>query len=125
MVYIPREKVLFSGDLLFTNYHPSLGEADIAGWVKALDYLMTMDVDKIIPGHGPVSTKKDVAALKSYLLVFDRKAKELTAQSKDPNFIVAEMKKSLPPRAQLDSLIARNIQMKYLPQGNQSQPQTK
>jgi hypothetical protein len=56
-----------------------------------------------------------VAELKNYLTVFARKAKELTAQSQDLNFIVAEMKQVLPPRAQLDLLIAKNIQMKYLP----------
>jgi cyclase len=124
LVFIPQEKVLFAGDLLFTNCHPFLGEANIEGWIKVLDYIMTMDVDKIIPGHGPVSSKKDVADLKNYLLVFDQKAKELTAQSQDLNFIVAGMKKALPPRSQLDFLIARNIQMKYLPQGNQSQPKS-
>ena len=124
LVFIPQEKVLFTGDLLFTDCHPFLGDANIAGWIKVLDYIMTMDVDKIIPGHGPVSSKKDVADLKKYLLVFDQKAKELTAQSKDLNFIVAEMKKALPPRSQLDFLIARNIQMKYMPQGKQSQPKS-
>jgi len=125
LVFVPQEKVLFSGDILFTDYHPFLGEGNIEGWIKVLDYIMAMNVDKIIPGHGPVSSKKDVAALKNYLMVFDQRAKELTAQSNDLNFIVAEMKKSLPPRSQLDSLIAKNIQMKYLPQGNQSQPKTK
>jgi glyoxylase-like metal-dependent hydrolase (beta-lactamase superfamily II) len=125
LVHVPREKVLFTGDILFTDFHPFLGEANIEGWVKVLDYIMTRDIDKIIPGHGPVSSKKDVVDLKNYLLVFDQKAKELTAQSKDLNFIVAEMKKSLPPRAQLDLLIAKNIQMKYLPPGNQSQPKAK
>ncbi len=125
LVYLPQEKVLFSGDILFTAFHPFLGEANIEGWIKVLDYIMAMDVDKIIPGHGPISSKKDVADLKSYLLAFDQKAKELTAQSNDLNFITAEMKKALPPRPQLESLIARNIQMKYLSQGNQSQPQAK
>ena len=122
LVFIPQQKVLFTGDLLFTDCHPFLGDANIEGWIKVLDYIMTMDVDKIIPGHGPVSSKKDVADLKNYLLVFDQKAKELTAQSKDLNFIVAEMKKALPPRSQLDFLIERNIQMKYLPHGKQPQP---
>lgn len=125
LVYVPQEKVLFTGDILFTDFHPFLGEANIEGWIKVLDYIMAMDVDKIIPGHGPVSSKKDVADLKNYLSVFDQKAKELTAKSNDLNFIVAEMKKSLPPRAQLDALIARNIQMKYLSKGEQSQPKTK
>ncbi|MEW6658250.1 MAG: MBL fold metallo-hydrolase [Thermodesulfobacteriota bacterium] len=125
LVYLPKEKVLFTGDLLFTDFHPFLGEADIEGWIKVLDYIMTMEVDKIIPGHGPVSSKKDVADLKSYLLVFDQKAKELTAKSSDLNFLVPEMKKALPPRPQLDGLIGKNMQMKYLPQGKQSQPQAK
>jgi cyclase len=125
LVFMPQEKVLFTGDILFTDCHPFLGDANIAGWIKVLDYIMTMDVDKIIPGHGPVSSKKDVADLKNYLLVFDQKAKELTAQSKDLNFIVAEMKKALPPRSQLDFLIGKNIQIKYLPQEKQSQPQGK
>jgi cyclase len=125
VVYVPQEKVLFTGDLLFTDYHPFLGEANIAGWVKALDALMAMDVAKIIPGHGPLSSKKDLADMQSYLSVFDRKAKELTAQSQDLNFIVAEMRKALPPRAQLHRLIARNIQMKYLSKGKQAQPQAK
>jgi glyoxylase-like metal-dependent hydrolase (beta-lactamase superfamily II) len=125
LVYLPSEKVLFTGDILFTDYHPFLGEANIEGWIKVLDDITAMDVEKIIPGHGPVSTKKDLADLKNYLMVFDQKAKELTAQSKDLNFIVAEMKKSLPPRPQLDGLIARNIEMKYLPKGQQSQPQAK
>lgn len=124
LIYVPKEKVLFCGDILFTDFHPFMGEANIEGWIKVLDQIMSMDVEKIIPGHGPVSSKKDVADLKNYLSVFDQKAKELTAKSQDLNFIVSEMKKSLPPRAQLDGLIARNIQMKYLPQENQAQPKT-
>jgi glyoxylase-like metal-dependent hydrolase (beta-lactamase superfamily II) len=115
LVYLPQEKVLFTGDILFTDFHPFLGNANIDGWVKVLDHILAMDVDKIIPGHGPISSKKDIADLKNYLQIFDQKAKELTAQSKDLNFIVAAMKKALPPRAQLDALIGRNIQMKYLP----------
>ena len=125
IVYVPREKVLFAGDLLFTDFHPYLGEADIAGWVKVLDRLMAMDVTKIIPGHGPLSTKKDLADLKTYLLVFDQKAKELSAKSHDLDFITVRMKKSLPKRGQLDSLIPRNIQMKYLAKEKLPQPQGK
>lgn len=125
LVYVPKEKVLFAGDILFTDFHPFLGNADIPGWIKVLDRLMTMDVVKIIPGHGPVSSKKDVADLKAYLLVFDRKAKELTAKSQDLKIIVPEMKKALPQRAQLDRLIGTSVQMKYLPKGKQAQPQSK
>ncbi|MEW6386438.1 MAG: MBL fold metallo-hydrolase [Thermodesulfobacteriota bacterium] len=125
VVYVPQEKVLFAGDILFTDFHPFVGEADLAGWLKVLDYLTALDVDKIIPGHGPVSGKKDLADLKSYLMVFDRKAKELAAQSNDLEVIVAEMKKALPPRSRLDLIIGKNLQMKYLAPGKPAQPKAK
>ncbi len=114
VVFIPDRKTLFAGDILFTNYVPNLKHADIDGWVKALDSLAAMDVEKIIPGHGPLSTKKDIEDMKSYLVLFDRKAKELTAQSSDLQYIVSELKKALPPRAELDMMVAANVKMRYL-----------
>lgn len=114
LVYLPDKKILFSGDLLFTNYHPFLGDGDIESWGRALDQIMMMDVTTIIPGHGPISSKKDIAEMKDYLLLFDRKAKEISSRSSDLGFIISEMKKALPPRRELDSLIPANIQMKYL-----------
>jgi len=114
LVYLPDKKILFAGDILFTNYHPFLGEGNIEEWVKVLDYIMTMDVEKIIPGHGPVSSKKDIEEMKNYLIAFDKKAKELAAKSNDAEYIAAEIKKSLPQRPEGAGLILWNIQMKYM-----------
>ncbi|MBI5026812.1 MAG: MBL fold metallo-hydrolase [Nitrospirae bacterium] len=114
LVYLPEKKILFAGDILFTNYHPFIGDGNIEEWVKVLDYIMTMDIEKIIPGHGPISSKKDIEDMKNYLIAFDKKAKELTAQSNDVEYIVSEIKKSLPPRPEGIELIQWNIQMKYL-----------
>lgn len=50
---------------------------------------MSIDVDAIVPGHGPVSTKKDVKDMKEYLIAFDRKARELAAGSKDTQLVAA------------------------------------
>ncbi|HEX8949386.1 MAG TPA: hypothetical protein VF790_10520, partial [Dissulfurispiraceae bacterium] len=61
-----------------------------------------------------VSTKKDIQDMKDYLIAFDRKAKELCAQSNDLDYIVAELKKALPQRAEGQALIPANIKMKYL-----------
>lgn len=75
---------------------------------------MKMDVVTIIPGHGPVSTKKDITDMKNYLIAFDKNAKKLTAKSKDVEYIFTEIKKVLPARAELEMIIKSNIQMKYL-----------
>ncbi len=114
LVFVPQDKMLFSGDVLFTDYYPFMGDGDINGWVKTLDFIMTVRIEKIIPGHGPVSTKKDVAEMKQYVLAFDQKAKELCAKTSDVEAVVTELKKTLPVRAQADFLIKSSIQAKYL-----------
>ncbi len=114
LVYLPDKKILFAGDILFTNYHPFVADGNIENWTKVLDYIMSMDVAIIIPGHGPISNKKDIVDMKDYLITFDKKAKELTAKSNDVEYITSEIKKALPTRAEGDGLIPSNIQMKYL-----------
>lgn len=114
VAFVPDKKVLFAGDILFTNYVPNLMHGDLDGWGKALDALAAMDADVIVPGHGPLSGKKDVEDMKNYLVLFDGKAKELAARSGDLHFIVTEMKKALPPREGLDMMIGANVQMRYL-----------
>jgi glyoxylase-like metal-dependent hydrolase (beta-lactamase superfamily II) len=114
IVFVADQKTLFAGDILFTNYHPNLKNADIDGWVKALDFILAMDIARIVPGHGPVSSMKDVEDMKNYLVFFDQMAKELTSKSSDVQYIVSELRKILPPRAELDMMIGVNVQMNYL-----------
>lgn len=114
LVYLRDKKVIFAGDILFTNYHPFLGEGDIDQWAKELDDIRAMDVDTIIPGHGPLSGKKDLEDMKAYILLFDRKARELASGSSDVQAISAELKKVLPPRPEGSFLIPKNVEMKYV-----------
>ena len=114
LVYLPDKKVLFAGDILFTNYHPFLGEGNIEEWAKELDDIKSMDVEKIIPGHGPLSGKNDLDDMKEYILMFDQKAKELAPQSDDVQKIVTAIQSVLPQRPEGVWLIGPNIQMKYL-----------
>jgi cyclase len=114
IVYVPDSKTLFAGDILFTNYHPNMRDGDIQGWIKALDLIASMDATSIVPGHGPLSTKKDVADMKNYLIVFDSKVKELLSRSGDPAKIAGEVKKALPTRQYFDMFIASNIKALYM-----------
>ena len=115
LVYLPRRKILFAGDILFTDFHPFMGDGNVDGWVETLNYVLFLDVNTIIPGHGPISGKKDIAEMKNYLLTFDKKARELAAKTKDVDYIAAELKKVLPVKSQGEWLIAYNIRTKYLP----------
>jgi cyclase len=114
LVWLPRRKILFTGDILFTDFHPFMGDSDVAGWVKCLDFILSLDVTTIIPGHGPLSGKKDVAEMKAYIQLFDQKARELAAKTNDVDFIAAELKKVLPVKSQGEWMIAHNIRTKYI-----------
>lgn len=114
LVFLPDKKILFAGDVLFTGYHAFAGDGDIDGWLRTLDYILDMDVALIIPGHGPVSSKNDVIAMKEYLAILDAKARELCAASSDLNYITAELLKALPPRAEGAHLIQGSLIYKYL-----------
>ncbi|WP_022664035.1 MBL fold metallo-hydrolase [Desulfospira joergensenii] len=114
MVYIQKEKVLFTGDILFTNFHAYIGNADLDGWKKNLDYIIKLDVDKIIPGHGPLSGKQDISDMRDYLIAFDKHARELCSSSDDLEAIVTQMEKALPRKAQGNWMIRSSIQQKYL-----------
>jgi cyclase len=114
LVLVPDKKVLFAGDMLFTDFHPFIADGDIPGWVKNLDSIAALDVEKIIPGHGPLSGKKDIADMRSYIIAFDEKAHELAAKGVDVEAMAAELKKQLPARADAEWMIPYNLKMKYL-----------
>jgi glyoxylase-like metal-dependent hydrolase (beta-lactamase superfamily II) len=114
VVHIAAEGVVFAGDILFTDFHPYMAEGDIAGWQETLDSVIVLNADKIIPGHGPLSTNKDLADMKAYIVAFDKRATDLAAGSNELEHIVAELKKSMPARTRGEGLIQANVQGKYL-----------
>jgi cyclase len=61
--YLAEEGVLFSGDLIFAGMFPFAGDAtaDPESWMATLRTWLTMDVETVIPGHGPVSEMDQVS----------------------------------------------------------------
>ncbi|MGA8785467.1 MAG: MBL fold metallo-hydrolase [Polaromonas sp.] len=70
VVYLPQEKVLFAGDVVFRSRIPFVGQADSGHWIKSLESLLTFDASVIVPGHGPHSTeaRKDTELTRDYLI---------------------------------------------------------
>lgn len=69
VVYLPQEKVLFAGDLVFRGRIPFVGQANSRQWIKALDALLAYEATVMVPGHGPVSqqAREDMALTRDYL----------------------------------------------------------
>jgi glyoxylase-like metal-dependent hydrolase (beta-lactamase superfamily II) len=85
VVYMPKEKVLFAGDLVFRSRIPYVGQADSGHWIKSLDTLLAFDSTVIVPGHGPLSSeaRKDMELTRDYL-IYLRTAMGKAARNMEP-----------------------------------------
>lgn len=70
IVVLPREGVIFGGDILFAGRIPFVGEADSKKWLERIDRLLAMKPRIMITGHGTVSRDpaKDLGLTRDYLV---------------------------------------------------------
>jgi cyclase len=67
-VHVPEERVVFTGDTIFNECQTWLMTSDVEQWLTALEIIRGLDVDHVIPGHGPVTTKSVLDTKRSNLL---------------------------------------------------------
>jgi glyoxylase-like metal-dependent hydrolase (beta-lactamase superfamily II) len=63
VVWLPQERILFSGDLVEYDATPYAGDAYFSDWPQTLDNLAALKPAKLVPGRGPaLETEAQVAA---------------------------------------------------------------
>jgi glyoxylase-like metal-dependent hydrolase (beta-lactamase superfamily II) len=85
VVFLPSEKVLFAGDVVFRGRVPYVGQADSRHWIDALNTLLAFDAAVVVPGHGPTSTaaREDMELTRDYLSYL-RETMRRAAQNLEP-----------------------------------------
>jgi cyclase len=81
---VPARGVVFTGDLLFVGGHPIIWAGPVANWIAALDRILAMDVDVVVPGHGPVTDKDGVREMRSYWVELEEAAQVLWKEGLSP-----------------------------------------
>jgi glyoxylase-like metal-dependent hydrolase (beta-lactamase superfamily II) len=76
LVHVPGDKAVFTGDILFINGTPLMWAGPVANWIRACETITRMDVDVIVPGHGPITDKAGVRRVADYLAYVDREARK-------------------------------------------------
>ena len=66
VAWVPADRVLFTGDLLFNEGHPIMWAGPIENWIAACQAIIELVPEVVVPGHGPITDVQAVAALKSY-----------------------------------------------------------
>ena len=67
VIHMPADRTVFTGDILFVDGHPVIWAGPVGNWVRACDRILEWDVETVVPGHGPITDKSGVRAVKRYL----------------------------------------------------------
>jgi cyclase len=67
-VHVPEERVVLTGDTVFSECQTWLMTSDVPKWLQALDRVAALDVDHLLPGHGPVTTATYLSTQRAVLL---------------------------------------------------------
>jgi glyoxylase-like metal-dependent hydrolase (beta-lactamase superfamily II) len=68
ILYLPEDKIIFMGDLLFVGTHPSFfPESNPLEWANILNRVSSFDIERAIPGHGQAGVTEDIIMLRDYL----------------------------------------------------------
>ncbi|HEV3256319.1 MAG TPA: NAD(P)-dependent oxidoreductase [Gemmataceae bacterium] len=66
--YLPRYKLLCTGDACVNGAYNFMGHSDSASWIRVLERAQQLDVKLICPGHGPLARKELLDKQKRYFV---------------------------------------------------------
>jgi glyoxylase-like metal-dependent hydrolase (beta-lactamase superfamily II) len=67
LVHSPADRAIFTGDILFIGGTPVMWQGPVANWIRACELIEALDVDHVVPGHGPVTDRSGARAVREYL----------------------------------------------------------
>lgn len=67
VVYFPDQRALATGDLFLTNSCPAMDEGDMENWIAALDHMLTLRIEHVVPGHFELATAGELRRFRDYL----------------------------------------------------------
>jgi len=66
-VFLPKEKIMFTGDLVVVSEHPALGQCDSEEWLNKLEWLRSQEFAQLIPGHGELCNTEACEPVAEYI----------------------------------------------------------
>jgi cyclase len=67
VVYFPDLQTVATGDLFLTNSCPAMDDGDMENWIVALDQILALPVEHVVPGHFELATKNELRQFRNYL----------------------------------------------------------
>jgi cyclase len=113
VVWLPESRVLFVGDLIFSDIYPFLNVANVPALMEALEWLLTFDARVIVPGHGPLCDHREVSRQLDYLQTSWARTREHLAQGHSLEEAMADPDYPIYSERGYESLHTGNIKVMY------------
>ena len=84
LAWIPQHRVLFTGDLVVNHCTPFVLMGSVAGSIEALDCIMELEPEILVPGHGPPCGIEAVETCGRYLRWVQLSAEQTFAAGLSP-----------------------------------------
>jgi glyoxylase-like metal-dependent hydrolase (beta-lactamase superfamily II) len=103
VVWLPQEKILFSGDLVEFDATPYTGDAYLGDWPATLDAIAALQPAKLVPGRGaslqtPTQVKAGLDATRAFVVEMFESVKRGAAAGKDLRAVYRETYGLLKPK---------------------------
>ena len=103
VVWLPQQKILFSGDLVEADAACYTGDAYLADWPATLDKLAALKPEKLIPGRGPAlmnpeQVQRGLAYTRDFVSTLYGSAREAVAQGMDLAACMAHTRRAMDPK---------------------------
>jgi cyclase len=92
VAYLPQEKILVAGDIFFNYVTPYGHNANISKWIEVCEKIDKMDVNVILPGHGPLATKKELVQMADYYRALKPEVRKRYMAGMTPGQAAADIK---------------------------------
>ena len=66
IAWVKEDRTVFTGDLLFNEGHPVIWAGPLSNWIAACDFIVALEPEVVVPGHGPICDVEAVKNMKGY-----------------------------------------------------------
>ncbi len=111
-VWLPKERVLFTGDVVVVGEHPSLGQSNSKEWLEVLTRLRKISLAALVPGHGPLCNVEATQPISDYIRLLRSKVRNQFRAGRSKSeaaVVISQMIDAFPYRPGDKSFVEKRI----------------
>jgi cyclase len=67
LVYFSQQRAISMGDLFLNRSSPAMDDGSVESWIQALDHVLGLPLENVVPGHFELATKSDLKRFRDYM----------------------------------------------------------